>query len=96
MDYRNVENSKIADYEIGNLSIDYVNNTIFLELKSPQNVLDILQIIDFKEITVTRTEPWGVGKYVAGSGIQYSEENMIMEIELNSGDRIEIKMKSIL
>lgn len=59
MDYRNVVNSKIADYEVGNLCIDYVNNSIAIELKSPQNVLDILQFSDFEEITVTRTEPWG-------------------------------------
>ena len=45
---------------------------------------------------MTRTEPWGTGKYVAGSELQYSGDKMIVEIELNSGDQIRITMKSYL
>ena len=96
MDYRNVANSIIADYEIGNLYIDYVNNCIAIEMKSPQNVLDILRFSDFEEITVTRTEPWGAGIYVAGSELQYCGDKMFVEIELNSGDQIRITTKSNL
>lgn len=94
MDYRYAANSRIADYEIGNLLIDYVNNSITIELKTPKNVLDILQFSAFEEITVTRKEPWGAGKYVAGSDIQYCGNKIIVDIELNSGDRIIITMKS--
>ena len=73
-----------------------MNNVITMELKSPQNVLDILQFSEFEEIIMTRTEPWGTGKYVAGSELQYSGDKMIVEIELNSGDQIRITMKSYL
>ena len=94
MDYRNVANSIIADYEIGNLCIDYANSEITIVLKSPQGIPDVLCLSNFEKVTVTRAEPWGAGKYVAGSGLHYCEGRIIVEIELNSGDQIRIAMKN--
>ena len=96
MEYRDIANSKIADYEVGSISIDYANNHIALNLKSPKGVWDVLQFLNFEEITVTRTEPWGAGIYIAGSDLQYNGNEMVVEIELNSGDQIRIITKSVL
>lgn len=94
MDYRRLEESQIADYEIGTLSVDYVRHTITIELKSPQNRLDILQIAHFEEVSITKKEPWGAGSYVASSAVEYCGEHTVLEIELNSGDQIKITMKA--
>ena len=96
MDYRCVANSKIADYEIGDLCIDYVNNSVVIKLKSPRNVPDILQFDDFEEVSVTRKEPWGAGIYVAASEFLNCDDKMIVEIQLNSGDMFRITTKSDL
>ena len=94
MDYRKLEESQIADYKIEGIAVDYVHSTITIELKSPQNRLDILQITDFEEFSITRKEPWGAGSYVAGSEVQYCGQYAILEIELNSGDKIKITRKA--
>lgn len=94
MDYRCVANSKIADYEIGNLCIDYVNNSVIIELKTPTSVPDTLRFYDFEEVSITRKEPWGAGIYIAASELLNCGDKMIVEIQLNSGDMIRITTKA--
>lgn len=93
MDCRWISNSKIADFELLNVCIDYANGCITIELRSPGNVEDTLVFTNFIEIMVTRKEPWGPGKYIGASELIYQEQEIIAEIQLNSGDLIKITMK---
>lgn len=90
MDNRCVADSAIADYEIGNLCIDYVNNSVVIEMKTPRNVSDTLRFDNFEEVSITRKELWGAGIYVAASEVLNCGDKMVVEIQLNSGDMIRI------
>ncbi len=93
MDINNLSNSKIADYKIGTIYVDYQNSNIIIEMYSPKNEPDTLSFTDFTEFSISNREPWGLGLYVAASNLQITEEEVTAEIQLNSGDVILIKLR---
>lgn len=93
MDINNLSNSKIADYKIDGICIDYQNSNIAIEMCSPKNEPATLRFTDFTEFSISNREPWGTGIYVAASDLQISEEEITAEIQLNSGDIILIKVR---
>lgn len=90
MDYSDIANSGIIDCEVKNICIDYANSSIVIELKSPNGMQHTLKIDNFEEISISKKEPWGKGKYVVASDCQNCGDNGNIEIQLNSGDLIKI------
>lgn len=85
-------NSGLHDCEIADICINYNQANIFLRMKTPQKEQFLLPIENFIDFKITHTEHWGKGKYICSSGITQSQasDKSKMEIQLNSGDKIEI------
>lgn len=85
-------NSGLHDYEIADIYINYNQANIFLRMKTPQGEQFLLPVQNFIDFKITHTEKWGKGKYICSSGITQSQESdkSKLEIQLNSGDEIEI------
>ncbi len=83
------KNSGLHDYEIVEIEVDYNNANIIMVYNSPDGKRYEFNIEKFITFTISHEEAWGKGKYVCSSEIQLVNDNMYMlEIELNSGDRI--------
>lgn len=94
MKYTSIANNGIVDFEVGKIHIDYSNSNICIELKNRNLTPAVLDLKDFIELTITKTEPWGSGIYVASSEIRHKENKVIVEIELNSGDILSIVLRN--
>lgn len=80
------ENNALHDYEVGQISIDYSNGTIILNLISDRGEVIEFEINHFKSITFSKDEPWGKGKYIVSSDVKKENGEFILEFQLNSGD----------
>ena len=80
------ENNALHDYEVGQISINYSNGTIILNLISDKCEMIELTIEHFKSISFTKDEPWGKGKYIVSSDAKKKMGEFILEFQLNSGD----------
>lgn len=90
MDYTKLSNSGIADYELGKIEVDYSNGRMLLHMKNRNLQPELMEIEGFKEFSIERREPWGVGIYVTASDCQLYDGKMQLEIQLNSGDMIRV------
>lgn len=90
-----IKDSKLHDYEMDDIKIDYNSCTIILSFKTPSGNLCLLNINNFIVFYISHTEEWGMGKYVSSSNIEFDNISQIydLEIQLNSGDIIFIQYK---
>lgn len=86
------KNSKLHDYELIGLDINYLDFEINIRLKSPAGLDCDINIENFMSCEVSHKEPWGSGKYIVFSNESYDEikKIKIIELELNSGDLVKI------
>ena len=89
--YNFFSDSKIHDYEIGNIFINYLDNIIKIDFYNEKNELINICINDFKKISMVNKEPWGKGKYVVSSDVEIYDEIRVVNIQLNSGDICKIE-----
>ncbi len=85
------KNSGLHDFEVLAFTIDYAKATIVLNMISPMINNTSRQvsicITNFISISVSHQEPWGSGRYIYSSDIQYvRDDSYRLEIQLNSGD----------
>lgn len=88
-----ISNSAIHDYELNEISINYVKNNVKLIISLYPEQIQIIQIDNFINFEISHNEPWGTGKYINYSEIDYTsnKESYFISIELNSGDIIKIQ-----
>jgi len=86
---RRAQNSGLHDYEIVDIKVNYNNANITIMFNTPEGRKYELNIEKFISFTISHEEVWGKGKYVCSSDVRLVNDNVYMlEIELNSGDRI--------
>ena len=86
------KDSGLHDYELLLITVDYNHANVNMKFKDlKENTFEIC-IEKFWSFKIFHEEPWGKGKYVCSSDINYN--NVVnaysLEIELNSGDKIEV------
>ncbi|MDE6997122.1 MAG: hypothetical protein K2P04_04480 [Oscillospiraceae bacterium] len=78
------------DFELGNITVDYRNKRVVLQLKSPSLPMPVheLTLFGVQCFQVGIEEPWGKGIYVVGTDIEQEGSTRSMEMQLNSGDLV--------
>lgn len=84
--------SKLHDYELCSVSIDYVNKQIHIHVISPQGDLREIAVDGVISVQMSLTENWGKGKYIASTDIVQRNEYTTIEVTLNSGDELTIQI----
>ena len=92
-DLKKVKHSGIHDAELMSIAVDYNKAFLEIQLKTPEGEDYKICIEKFCLFEISHQEPWGKGTYVCSSEISYDEslDMYLLEIELNSGDKIMIK-----
>lgn len=81
----------LHDYNLLSLNIDNIDAEITIILKDPDGN-DIKLIIEgFTELKMPRREPWEKGTYIASSDLRKEKDKSYIDIELNSGDTVNIE-----
>ena len=86
-----ISDSGLHDHNMLSLNIDNIGAVINIILKAPDSSCIKLMIEDFTELKMTRREPWGKGTYVASSDLRTEKDKSYIDIELNSGDTVNIE-----
>ena len=78
------------DFELGDITVDYRNKQVMLQLKSPSLPVLVyeLKLFGVQRFQVGMEEPWGKGNYVVGTDIEREGSVSSMEMQLNSGDLV--------
>lgn len=84
------ENNALHDYEISQIIIDYPNGTITMNLFTDRGEAIEIVISNFTSVTFSKNEPWGKGKYIVSSNAVKTNDEFILELQLNSGDECTI------
>lgn len=91
MDCKVAAKCGIVDYRLKNLFVNYEIGEIRMNLLSYTSKEVIITIPNFESISFQRKQPWGTGSYIAYSECEnLSDDLKKLEIQLNSGDTIEI------
>lgn len=85
------KNSALHDYKVEKIEIDYPKGSIILQFIDLKNKNIKIQINKFYLIEFTNYEEWGKGTYVVSSDIISKNGIYDIEIQLNSGDKCNIK-----
>lgn len=80
------ERNALHDYEVGQINIDYVNGNIKIILFTRKREKCEININNFSSISFSKNEPWGIGKYIFSSGIIENDNELKLELQLNSSD----------
>lgn len=86
--FAQIKDSKLHDYELLTILVDYSNANIKVQLCSPRGTQGIINIDGFIEFSISHTEKWGKGTYIVSSEIVEKDMTSEINIELNSGDVI--------
>ena len=80
--------STILNY--GDITVDYRNKRMVLQLKSPSPPMPVheLKLFGVQRFQVGMEEPWGKGFYVVGTDIEQEGSTRSMKMQLNSGDLV--------
>lgn len=84
--------SKLHDYEIGAIHVDYPGSSLIMNVISPQGQHMALRIDRLSYLDISLCEPWGTGNYLAASEVTQTDGYYLIELTLNSGDEILIKV----
>lgn len=78
------------DFELRDITVDYRNKQVVLQLKSPSPpmLVHVLKLFGVQRFQVGIEEPWGKGIYVVGTAIEQEGSTRSMEMQLNSGDLV--------
>ena len=78
------------DFELGDITVDYRNKRVVLQLKSPSLPMPVheLKLFGVQRFQVGMEEPWGKGNYVVGTDIEQEGSTRSMKMQLNSGDLV--------
>ena len=85
------KNSRIHDYKLYNISVDYSNQTIIMVFKNLSNCIEEIKINNFLYFSITNKKEWGIGDYVVFSDSYKNNDIITIEIQLNSGDMCKIR-----
>lgn len=88
-----VKHSGIHDDELISIAVDYNKALLEIQLRTPVGEDYKICIKKFCIFEISHQEPWGKGTYVCSSEISYDEstDRYLLEMELNSGDKIMVK-----
>lgn len=78
------------DFELQNVTVDYRNKQIAMQIKSPNLPLTTYKLIlsGTLHFQMGFLEPWGKGIYVVATSIEPKGSAQYMEMTLNSGDSV--------
>lgn len=87
-------NSRLHDYELGLIQVDYVDSIVKIQFKNPQEKICEITIKDIISFYISHKEEWGEGKYIVASDVRVEDNIYIVEFQLNSGDKCIINIKN--
>ena len=78
------------DFELGDITVDYRNKRMVLQLKSPSPPMPVheLKLFGVQRFQAGMEEPWGKGIYVVETDIEQEGSARSMEMQLNSRDLV--------
>ncbi len=78
------------DFELRDITVDYRNKRVVLQLKSPSLPMLVheLKLFGVQRFQAGMEEPWGKGIYVVETAIEQEGSTRSMEMQLNSGDLV--------
>lgn len=96
--YNLIANSKLHDYKLCDINVSYNKAMINMFLNNSKGKEVIINFEDFSVFKISHEEKWGMGTYICSSSVESDAENLgySVEIELNSGDLIQIKCNKIV
>ena len=89
-------NSRLHDYELGLIQVDYVDSRVKIQFKNPQGKICEITIKDIISFYISHEEEWGEGKYIVASDVRVEDNIYIVEFQLNSGDICIINVRNKL
>lgn len=90
-DIERIKNCSFHDYELKDIIVSYYKSAIEIYLKSPIGENTKLDINEFNLFRINHDEEWGSGIYITAAIVKIENKKYRIEIELNSGDLVEIE-----